>query len=180
MCLAIPFVLACLWLLFVPGAWDYNLCNIPVLSVIGDGGLENSMFNIIETDPLDEIAMLGLLISIVFVALSKENGFFEKIENLTNKIKKTQFKKLIPEKLTKELSDAYIEMYEKTDRYIALKKVLPYTERGKKRVEVAKGLKKLAEETLDKLGIKFEKENEKTQEDKNIAKDTKENDGPEL
>ena len=57
MCLAIPFVLACLWLLFVPGAWDYNLCNIPVLSVIGDGGLENSMFNIIETDPLDEIAM---------------------------------------------------------------------------------------------------------------------------
>lgn len=72
MCLAIPFVLACLWLLFVPGAWDYNLCNIPVFSVIGDGGLENSMFNIIETDPLDEIAMLGLLISIVFVALSKE------------------------------------------------------------------------------------------------------------
>ena len=72
MCLAIPFVLACLCLLFAPGAWDYNLCNIPVLSVIGDGGLENSMFNIIETDPLDEIAMLGLLISIVFVALSKE------------------------------------------------------------------------------------------------------------
>ena len=105
---------------------------------------------------------------------------FEKFENLTNKIKKTQFKKLIPEKLTKELSDAYIEMYEKTDRYIALKKVLPYTERGKKRVEVAKGLKKLAEETLDKLGIKFEKENEKKQEVKNIGKDVKENAGPEL
>ena len=70
--MSIPFALVCLWLLFVPGAWDYNLCNIPVLSVIGDGGLENSMFNIIETDPLDEIAMLGLLISIVLIALSKE------------------------------------------------------------------------------------------------------------
>lgn len=70
--MSIPFALVCLWLLFVPGAWDYNLCNITVLSVIGDGGLENSMFNIIETDPLDEIAMLGLLISIVLIALSKE------------------------------------------------------------------------------------------------------------
>lgn len=97
---------------------------------------------------------------------------FEKIENLTNKIKKNQFKKLIPEKLTNELRDAYIEMYEKTDRYISLKKVLPYTERGKKRVNVAKGLKKLAEETLDKLGIKFEKENEKKIEDRKAEKDT--------
>ena len=101
---------------------------------------------------------------------------FEKIEKLTKNIKNYPYTKLVPEKMTKELSDAYIEMYEKTDRYIALKKVLPYTERGKKRVEVAKGLKKLAEETLDELGIKFEKENEKKQEDKNIAKDTKEND----
>ena len=105
---------------------------------------------------------------------------FEKIESLTNKIKGHQFKKLIPEKLTNELSEAYKEMYEKTDRYIALKKVLPYTERGQKRVNVAKGLKKLAEETLDELGIKFEKENEKKQEDKNIEKNEKENDGPEL
>ena len=32
----------------------------------------------------------------------------------------------------------------------------------------------------DDTTIKFEKENEKTQEDKNIVKDTKENDGPEL
>ena len=47
-------------------------------------------------------------------------------------------------------------------------------------MNVAKGLKKLAEETLDELGIKFEKENEKKQEDKNIGKNEKENDGPEL
>ena len=105
---------------------------------------------------------------------------FEKIERLTDKVKGHQFKKLIPEKLTNELSEAYKEMYEKTDRYIALKKVLPYTERGQKRVNVAKGLKKLAEETLDELGIKFEKENEKKQEDKNIGKNEKENDGPKL
>ena len=105
---------------------------------------------------------------------------FEKIERLTDKVKKYPQTKLVPEKMTNELSEAYKEMYEKTERYIALKKVLPYTERGKKRVDVAKGLKKLAEETLDEIGIKFEKENEKKQEDKNIGKNEKENDGPEL
>lgn len=105
---------------------------------------------------------------------------FEKIERLTDKVKKYPQTKLVPEKMTKELSEAYKEMYEKTERYIALKKVLPYTERGQKRVNVAKGLKKLAEETLDEIGIKFEKENEKRQEDKNIGKNEKENDGPEL
>ena len=105
---------------------------------------------------------------------------FKKIERLTDKVKKYPQTKLVPEKMTNELSEAYKEMYEKTERYIALKKVLPYTERGQKRVNVAKGLKKLAEETLDEIGIKFEKENEKRQEDKNIGKNEKENDGPEL
>lgn len=106
---------------------------------------------------------------------------FKNIENLTNRINENYpNKREVPEDLTNALRNAYIEMHEKTERYVSLKKLVPYTERGQKRVNVAKALKKISETTLDKLGVKFEKENEKNREDNNIGKDTKENDGPEL
>lgn len=67
----LPFLAVCVWLLLGPGECDY--LKVPVFALFEDGYLfsTKSLTSTI-TDPINEIAMLGLLISIVFIALSKE------------------------------------------------------------------------------------------------------------
>ena len=86
---------------------------------------------------------------------------FVKIEEITQQIKAYTNPKEVPEPMTNALRNAYIELHEKTDRYISLKKLIPTFESGQKRVDFARELKDFAEETLDKLGVKFEKKEEK-------------------
>ena len=62
----------------------------------------------------------------------------------------------IPEELTDQLRDAYIDLAENTYRYIELKKLVPFQTRGQKRLEVARGLMSFANETLDKLGAEID------------------------
>lgn len=95
---------------------------------------------------------------------------FLKIEKLTKELKEnyTDMKK-VPEELTNDLRTAYIELAEKTDRYIELKKLVPSSVNGQLRLEFARGLKEFADETLKDLGIYFER-----QTDKEVVKETKE------
>ena len=60
---------------------------------------------------------------------------------------------------------SYIEMAKKTERYIALKKIVPSTVKGEKRLDVAKDLKKSADFMLNKLHIRLDKEVEKETEE---------------
>lgn len=90
---------------------------------------------------------------------------FEKIEKYTKEVKKYTDPKQVPEKITNELRNAYIEMAKKTERYIALKKIVPSTVKGEKRLDVAKDLKKSADFMLNKLHIRLDKEVEKETEE---------------
>lgn len=78
---------------------------------------------------------------------------FDKIEKLTKQIKEeyTSKKLKVPDELTETLKNTYNQMIEKTEKYIALKKLLPETERGKKRVEFARQLLDFAYETVEKI-----------------------------
>lgn len=71
--LFVPFCAACLWLL-VSGELDCSLLKIPVLSLFYEGFLDEGrkFFRIVENDPINEIAMLGLLVSMCMIALSRE------------------------------------------------------------------------------------------------------------
>ena len=84
---------------------------------------------------------------------------FEKIEKLTKEIKDNypDFKNVEEEKID-ALRDAYIEMSVKTDRYIGLKKLVPSTPRGEKRLDFAKGLRDVASDTLEEIGFNIDKE----------------------
>lgn len=84
---------------------------------------------------------------------------FLKIEKLTKELKEnyTDMKK-VPEELTNDLRTAYIELAEKTDRYIELKKLVPSSVNGQLRLEFARGLKEFADETLKDLGIYLERQ----------------------
>lgn len=77
-----PFLGVCMWLLLGPG--ECNCFDIPVFALFSDSHLSiiGESLNlssgtgfapgITSTDPINELAMLGLLISIVFIALSRE------------------------------------------------------------------------------------------------------------
>ena len=84
---------------------------------------------------------------------------FEKIEKLTKEIKDNypDFKNVEEEKID-ALRDAYIEMSVKTDKYIGLKKLVPSTTRGEKRLDFAKGLRDVASDTLEEIGFNIDKE----------------------
>jgi hypothetical protein len=85
---------------------------------------------------------------------------FEKIETLTKQMKEKYIDKNleVPQKLTDSLKDAYVDLIEKTDRYVELKKLVPSTERGQKRIEFAKGLLEFAYDTAKEIGLSPEKE----------------------
>lgn len=84
---------------------------------------------------------------------------FENVEALTLRMeeKKIQGQKIEEEDIEK-LTNAYLVLGKKTDRYIELKKLLPIQERGKDRRAFAVDLLNLAYDTLDGIGVEFDKE----------------------
>ena len=67
----VPFLAACIWLLLGPGECDWFFINVPALFTL-DIASTSEWFGMTVTDPVNEISMLGLLVSLVFIALSKE------------------------------------------------------------------------------------------------------------
>ena len=62
----VPFLAACIWLLCGPCEGDWFLVDVPALASTSE------WFGMTATDPVNEICMLGLLVSLVFIALSRE------------------------------------------------------------------------------------------------------------
>lgn len=58
-------------LLLGPGEGDWFKINVPAILTL-DLNNANEWFGMTVTDPVNEFCMLGLLVSLVFVALSKE------------------------------------------------------------------------------------------------------------
>ena len=67
----VPFLAACIWLLCGPCEGDWFTVDVPALFAL-DIGSTSEWFGMTATDPVNEICMLGLLVSLVFLALSKE------------------------------------------------------------------------------------------------------------
>ena len=67
----VPFLVASIWLLLGPGECDWFFINVPALFTL-DLASTSEWFGMTVTDPVNEICMLGLLVSLVFIALSKE------------------------------------------------------------------------------------------------------------
>lgn len=85
--------------------------------------------------------------------------YFEKIEKISKNIKENYDDlKKVPDKMNDELRNAYVELANKTDRYIELKKLVPYQERGQKRLDFATKLHEFACEKLVKLQISLDKD----------------------
>ena len=66
-----PFLVACIWLLCGPCEGDWFIVDVPALFTL-DIASTSEWFGMTVTDPVNEICMLGLLVSLVFIALSKE------------------------------------------------------------------------------------------------------------
>ena len=88
-----------------------------------------------------------------------EQGF-KKIKTLSEKYTEEYGKNNsnITEEMTDQLIDAYIELAKKTEQYISLKKLDPFTTRGKNRVKFASKLLEFAHETLDDLSKSSDRE----------------------
>ena len=71
MIMLVPFLAACIWLLCGPCEGDWFLVAVPALFTL-DIASTSEWFGMTATDPVNEICMLGLLVSLVFLALSKE------------------------------------------------------------------------------------------------------------
>ena len=67
----VPFLVACIWLLCGPCEGDWFIVDVPALFTL-DIASTSEWFGMTATDPVNEICMLGLLVSLVFLALSKE------------------------------------------------------------------------------------------------------------
>ncbi|MBO5708941.1 MAG: hypothetical protein J6S01_06345 [Bacteroidales bacterium] len=67
----VPFLVACIWLLCGPCEGDWFIVDVPALFTL-DLASTSEWFGMTSTDPVNEISMLGLLVSLVFIALSKE------------------------------------------------------------------------------------------------------------
>ena len=86
---------------------------------------------------------------------------FDKIETLTQAIRKDfASPDEIPENRAEELEKAYMDLADKTNRYIELKKIIPSTENGKKRTEFARNLLNFASTTLNGRELNPEKEHD--------------------
>ena len=86
---------------------------------------------------------------------------FEKIENLTRAIRKDfASPDKIPENRAEELEKAYIDLADKTNHYIELKSIIPFTGIGQKRTEFARNLLNFASSTLSDMELNPEKEHE--------------------
>ena len=67
----VPFLAASVWLLLGPCEGDWFTVKVPALFTL-DLASTSEWFGMTVTDPVNEICMLGLLVSLVFIALSKE------------------------------------------------------------------------------------------------------------
>ena len=67
----VPFLVACIWLLCGPCEGDWFIVDVPALFTL-DIASTSEWFGMTATDPVNEISMLGLLVSLVLIALSKE------------------------------------------------------------------------------------------------------------
>ena len=85
---------------------------------------------------------------------------FEKIETLTKEMKEkyTDKKLEVPVELANDLKDAYVDLIEKTDKYVELKKLVPSTERGKQRIAFATKLLEFANDTVKEMAVSPERE----------------------
>ena len=63
----VPFLAACIWLLLGPCEGDWLTVNVPALFTL-DLASTKEWFGMTVTDPVNEICMLGLLVSLVFIA----------------------------------------------------------------------------------------------------------------
>ena len=78
----LPFCALCLWCI-ISGELEFGYLHIPALAVCFDELFgEASFFEIVQNDPINEIAMLGLLVSLCFIALSKEKDEDEMTEQI--------------------------------------------------------------------------------------------------
>lgn len=78
----IPFCVLCLWCI-ISGELEFDYLQIPALAVcIEELFGESSLFEVVKNDPINEIAMLGLLVSLCFIALSKEQDEDEMTEQI--------------------------------------------------------------------------------------------------
>lgn len=66
-----PFLAVCIWLLFW-GDWDCSILKWPAFAISLDDFGKREWLSVITNDPVNEFAMLGLLTSLCFIALSKE------------------------------------------------------------------------------------------------------------
>ena len=71
--MSIPSCAACLYLL-LSGVLDCDMLRLPALAIFPDSTVTDpeGIFAVIGNDPINEIAMLGLLVSLCLIALSKE------------------------------------------------------------------------------------------------------------
>ena len=78
----IPFCALCLWCI-ISGKLEFDYFHIPALAVcIEELFGESSFFEVVKNDPINEIAMLGFLVSLCFIALSKERDEDEMTEQI--------------------------------------------------------------------------------------------------
>lgn len=69
MAMFLPFLAACTWLLLGPCEGEWMKLSVPALLTFDGHG---KWFTVTETDPVNEVCMLGLLVSLTFMALSRE------------------------------------------------------------------------------------------------------------
>lgn len=68
----LPFCAVCLWIIFSRN-WECSFFQIPVLALFSEELFSSLKFaQVTTTDPTNELAMIGLLLSLCFIALSKE------------------------------------------------------------------------------------------------------------
>ena len=67
----LPFLVLCIWLLVGPCEGDWFSIKVPALFTL-DLASNSNWLTFTMTDPVNEICMTGLLVSLVFVALAKE------------------------------------------------------------------------------------------------------------
>ena len=82
MLMFIPFCALCLWCI-ISGELEFDYFHISALAVcVEELFAKSSFFEIVQNDPINEIAMLGILVSLCFIALSKEKDEDEMTEQI--------------------------------------------------------------------------------------------------
>lgn len=78
----LPFCALCLWCI-VSGELEFDYLHLPALAIYVDELFgDASFFGIVKNDPINETAMLGLLVALCFISLSKEKDEDEMTEQI--------------------------------------------------------------------------------------------------